>query len=512
MVGTGRGDASIQQFFLPTPHSSPAKKQAVSLTSDPLVGDGFTSQEVQEALKPKPIDSWHPDHEYVDCGISALQPGPQAVTFMGRIANIYDVVNTPKTPRSAKGCVKLCVKDCDAAITVRLWYASRMPNLRLGQQISIWTNHISNGESGTLSSSSAPLFASLFPERDRNCHLMVHNHSDNGMFRIPLGYRAGLPLNGLMTLQNFIDGGYDVIDAKILVVVKSIGAKKKVTRKDESTVENINLQVHDDTAEATLGLWGTLAFSPFGQSIDASVTDAEESTTRHGWVPGETVLLMQAPGWKFGRTTYLSFTSTTILDIDPDIPDADWLRRWALRQKSREAINPPFPEDVFEIDALTIGPIRCLFTIGELDEFARCAPNETFQGYLSIIIMETKLLDLWRRNMLLSNECCNIPIYANALTVQCKGCDQEVQLRLNPKILGQVIDETGSISAGKMLFSDQAWRNLLGRGPNDLLQLGYEEIKYLADRLLFCRVSLMFGWTGDERKAGGRVCVLGVRM
>lgn len=141
MVGTGRGDASIQQFFLPTPHSSPAKKKAAPATLDTTIGDGFTSQEVQEALKPKHIDSWHPDHEYADYGISALQPGPQAVTFMGRIANIYDVANTPKTPRSAKGCVKLCVKDCDAAITVRLWYASRLPSLRLGSQVSIWTNH-----------------------------------------------------------------------------------------------------------------------------------------------------------------------------------------------------------------------------------------------------------------------------------------------------------------------------------------------------------------------------------
>jgi hypothetical protein len=43
-----------------------------------------------------------------------------------------------------------------------------------------------------------------------------------------------------------------------------------------------------------------------------------------------------------------------------------------------------------------------------------------------------------------------------------------------------------------------------------LLKLGQEGIKYLSDRLLFCRVSLMFGWTGDETKAGGRVCVLGV--
>lgn len=57
---------------------------------------------------------------------------------------------------------------------------------------------------------------------------MVHDNSDNGMMCVtPLGYRHGRPLSGVMTLQNFIDGGYDVVDAKILVVVKSIGAKKK---------------------------------------------------------------------------------------------------------------------------------------------------------------------------------------------------------------------------------------------------------------------------------------------
>lgn len=74
----------------------------------------------------------------------------------------------------------------------------------------------------------APLFASLFPERDRSCHLMVHENSDNGaMYRTPLEYRDRRPLSGVMTLQNFNDGGYDVMDAKILVVVKSIGAKKR---------------------------------------------------------------------------------------------------------------------------------------------------------------------------------------------------------------------------------------------------------------------------------------------
>ena len=56
---------------------------------------------------------------------------------------------------------------------------------------------------------------------------MVHENSDDGqMLRRPLGYHKRLPLSGVMTLQNFIDGGYDVIDAKVLVVVKSVGAKK----------------------------------------------------------------------------------------------------------------------------------------------------------------------------------------------------------------------------------------------------------------------------------------------
>lgn len=88
---------------------------------------------------------------------------------------------------------------------------------------------VSNGENGALSSTSAPLFVSMFPERDRSCHIMIHENSDDGRYRTPLGYNEGVPLDGLMTLQNFVDGGYDVHDAKILVVVKSVGSKKKST-------------------------------------------------------------------------------------------------------------------------------------------------------------------------------------------------------------------------------------------------------------------------------------------
>lgn len=203
-------------------------------------------------------------------------------------------------------------------------------------------------------------------------------------------------------------------------------------------------------------------------------------------------------------------TSATIVDVDPRIPDADWLRRWSLRQRSREAINPPFPEGIFDLHAIKYGPVRCLYTIGELDEVARAAPEETFQGYLNVLITDVKLHENWKRQMLFSGECCSIPIYANAVTAMCKGCDREMPLRLSPRIIAQIMDETAIIGPGKLLFSERAWQDLLGRAPEELLKMGYEEIKYLADRLLFCRVTMMFGWTGDESKAGGRISIRGV--
>ena len=132
---------------------------------------------------------------------------------------------------------------------------------------------------------------------------------------------------------------------------------------------------------------------------------------------------------------------------------------------------------------------------------------------MSVLLTDVKLLENWKRHMLFSGECsaCSISLYANAASAVCKHCEREVALRLNPRIVAQVIDETACIASGKLLFSDGAWQDLLGRTPEQLLRLDYEEIKYISDRLLFSRVTLLFGWTGDESKTGGRVCVLGVR-
>lgn len=57
---------------------------------------------------------------------------------------------------------------------------------------------------------------------------MIHENSDDEtMFKRPLGHREGRQMADLMTLQNFIEGGYDVVGAKILVIVKSLGQRKR---------------------------------------------------------------------------------------------------------------------------------------------------------------------------------------------------------------------------------------------------------------------------------------------
>lgn len=101
-------------------------------------------------------------------------------------------------------------------------------DLLLGQLVSVWAPHVSSSEHCTPSTDSAPLFVSSFSERDRSYHFMIHKASDKGILcKVPLGYREEQQLDNLMTLSGFLEGGYDVSDGKVLVVVKSIGVKKK---------------------------------------------------------------------------------------------------------------------------------------------------------------------------------------------------------------------------------------------------------------------------------------------
>ncbi|EON69735.1 hypothetical protein W97_08997 [Coniosporium apollinis CBS 100218] len=491
---------SIEQFFEKQSSQSPKKR---ARSSSPSQGrDGFTEAEVDAVLHPPANQTWSPPNEYEEIDIAALIPGPKCVTFVGRVANFYDQGTPSKKPRAAKGCVKIIVKDDTGALTVRLWYANKDYNLRLGHLVTVWTPHISHSDTGQLAPSSAPLFASIFPERDRSCHFMVHENSDEGVqCKTPLGYKVGQPLAGLMTLKNFIEGGYEITDGKILVCVKSIGPRKKFTTKKGIPAENVNIGVFDDTAEASLTLWGSSAASA------------------GAWKVSHTILLITEPGWRIDKRAWISLTSSTQVDVNPAILDTEWLRGFAQRLTRREHVNPPFPEGVFDTEAAEESQVRILYTLADIDEFARTAPggkssfgHQKFMGYLSVIIMELNITSLHRRNMLMCTECCGVPLYANATSAKCKQCDKEIILRINPRLLGPLIDETGTTSTGKLILSAAAWKQLLGRTAQELVASAADILKYLEQRLLFVRVTLLFGWIAEEGEGVGRLCIWGVRM
>lgn len=110
---------------------------------------------------------------------------------------------------------------------VRLYFSHKSYPFRIGQLVSIWTTFVSDAAAinGSMTSiPNVPLATSIFPGRDTSTHIMVHLKSDTGeSIRTPLGCEGTKTLPGLMTLKNFVEGGHEVDECKILVCVKSVG-------------------------------------------------------------------------------------------------------------------------------------------------------------------------------------------------------------------------------------------------------------------------------------------------
>jgi hypothetical protein len=185
--------------------------------------------------------------------------------------------------------------------------------------------------------------------------------------------------------------------------------------RNSTTSELISLGIFDDTADASLTLYGGLCDS-------ASV-----------FHPSKTVLLLSNPGWRIEKTAKLSLNANSRIDIDPDLGDARRLRALAQRLTKKDHVNPPFPD--VDVSSFETAPVRALFTLADVDDFARANPSEKLVGYLSVVLTDLHLLTPFKRNMLMSNECCGIPVFANKTERRCKQCDKIVPLRINPRIV-----------------------------------------------------------------------------
>jgi hypothetical protein len=107
---------SVQSFYrreLP----KPVRKDEAEPFQVVKVGDGFTEEELTEALDPL-TRKWNPEREYDQMTIGQLVPGPKAVTFMGRIVNFSTVFGHSQKQPKASGWHYMILKDDSAAISV----------------------------------------------------------------------------------------------------------------------------------------------------------------------------------------------------------------------------------------------------------------------------------------------------------------------------------------------------------------------------------------------------------
>ena len=74
--------------------------------------------------------------------------------------------------------------------------------------------------------------------------------------------------------------------------------------------------------------------------------------------------------------------------------------------------------------------------------------------------------------------------------------------------VGTLIDETGCIVPGKLVWSNPAWEQLFGRAAEQFVEGSAQVLKALEQRLLFLRVNLLFGWSGEV----GRLAISGVSL
>ena len=70
------------------------------------------------------------------------------------------------------------------------------------------------------------------------------------------------------------------------------------------------------------------------------------------------------------------------------------------------------------------------------------------------------------------------------------------------------MDESGGITSGKLIWSDEAWEQLLGRDAKGLADSSVKLLKYLENRLLFLKLAVIFGLSEDV----GKLCILRVTI
>jgi hypothetical protein len=192
---------------------------------------------------------------------------------------------------------------------------------------------------------------------------------------------------------------------------------RAVINRNGTTSELISLGIFDDTSDASLTLYSSLC--------DSAAT----------FTPSHTILLISNPGWRIEKTAKLTVNANSRVDIDPDLSDARRLRALAQRVTKKEHVNPPFSVSLRDVEGYENARVKALYTLADIDDFARANPKEVIVGYMSLVLTQLNIITPYKRNMLMCNECCGIAVFANALEGKCRGCEKQITLRINPRIV-----------------------------------------------------------------------------
>ena len=74
--------------------------------------------EASNKIKLSSLTDKVPHQEYEEAQLCTLAPGPRRIKISARVVNIHDQPVTSKSPKAAKGCLKILVKDNNAALLV----------------------------------------------------------------------------------------------------------------------------------------------------------------------------------------------------------------------------------------------------------------------------------------------------------------------------------------------------------------------------------------------------------
>lgn len=279
-------------------------------------------------------------------------------------------------------------------------------SIELGKLVTIWAATVAEySPNAPIRAPFVSVLVPVYPSQQSASCIKFHRESpesqDLSLCRFPIDYdpnNPSLQIPGLMTLKAYLNSGHEgVPDAKVVVCVSSIGPRKTVkpsNRRSSDSEETVwgvvDVKVFDETSSCNLTLWN------------------DKTSSARSWVPNETVILISNPKYcppdKKNGGAGLGISITSMVEVDPVFPDADWLRHLASNRTKKEGVYIPFPYTLWDVQQETGTSEMPLMTLAEVDEMARSDPRHVCTGKLSLIILVARILENRRSSKL----CCSV--------------------------------------------------------------------------------------------------------